>query len=212
MRILLLLLLSFSLSFAQEAPQEKVLRITEFGGLNTRQGDFSIKPNEFRQLDGWDLNRNPGSLTPRFGYDNQGTVAGQDSLIGIFGAYFSDGRQRLFYVGDSNGTGYGNIYATGFNVTSGQTRIETEWPVINKPTFTVFRDKVYITNGSSRGIVYDNEISRPFPLYAPAEPKIVPLNTTGNLNVSMFMYSSRGIKVQQHLRQLQRVTTHRLLE
>lgn len=181
-RLILSLLLSFSFGFAQEAPQEKVLRITQFGGLNTRQGDFSIKPNEFRVLDGWNLNRNPGSLTPRFGYDNLGTIAGSDSLVGIFGAYFSDGRQRLFYVIDTATKGYGTIYATGFNVVSGQTLVETEWPIINKPTFTIFRDKVYITNGSSRGLVYDNEKAIPFPLYAPAEPKIVPLNTSGNLN------------------------------
>lgn len=182
-RLFLLIILAPLLVVAQQTiTGENILSIKNFGGLNTRSGDFSIKQNEFRVLDGVDLNLNLGSITKRWGYDNQGTVAGQDSLIGIFGAYFSDGRQRLFYVGDSNGTGYGNIYATDFNVTSGQTRVETEWPVINKPTFTIFRDKVYITNGSSRGIVYDNEISRPFPLYAPAEPKIVPLNTSGNLN------------------------------
>ncbi len=191
MKVFLLLLISASLAFGQNAPQEKVLKITNMGGLNTRFGDFSVKPGEWRILDGWNLNRNPGSLTPRFGYENLGTVPGLDSLIGIFGAYFSDGRQRLFYVGDSNGTGYGNIYATGFNVVSGQIRVATEWPIINKPTFTIFRDKVYITNGSSRGIVYDNEKAIPFPLYAQAEPKIVPLNTDGELNgeyVYVFKY------------------------
>ena len=192
MRILLFLLLSlFTLVSAQEIPQEKVLRITEFGGLNTRSGDFSVKPNEFRILDGVNLNRNPGSISIRFGYDNQGTVTGSDSLVGIFGAYFSDGRQRLFYVIDTATKGYGTIFATNFNSTAGKNLVVTEWPIINKPTFTIFRDKVYITNGSSSGIVYDNEISRPFPLYAPGEPKIVPLNTSGNLNgeyVYVFKY------------------------
>ena len=196
MKVFLLLLISASLAFGQNAPQEKVLKITNMGGLNTRFGDFSVKPGEWRILDGWNLNRNPGSLTPRFGYENLGTVPGLDSLIGIFGAYFSDGRQRLFYVGDSNGTGYGNIYATGFNVVSGQIRVATEWPIINKPTFTIFRDKVYITNGSSRGIVYDNEKAIPFPLYAPAEPKIVPLKTSGELNgeyVYVFKHRETGV-------------------
>ena len=135
--ILLFILCPLIVIGQQTITGENILSIKNFGGLNTRSGDFSIKQNEFRQLDGVDLNLNLGSITKRWGYDNQGTVAGQDSLIGIFGAYFSDGRQRLFYVGDSAGEKYGNIYATDFNVTSGQTRIETEWPIINKPTFSV---------------------------------------------------------------------------
>lgn len=182
--VLLLLFIPVFVMGQQTITGENILSIKNLGGLNTRSGDFSIKQNEFRRLDGVNLNLNLGSITKRWGYENLGTVAGQDSLIGIFGAYFSDGRQRLFYVGDSAGEKYGNIYATDFNVTSGQTRIVTEWPIINKPTFTIFRDKVYITNGSSRGIVYDNEISRPFPLYAPAEPKIVPLKVTANGNLN----------------------------
>lgn len=194
--VLLLILCPLIILGQQTITGENILSIKNFGGLNTRSGDFSIKQNEFRVLDGVDLNLNLGSITKRWGYDNQGTVANQDSLIGIFGAYFSDGRQRLFYVGDSNGAGYGNIYATDFNLTTGQTRIVTEWPVINKPTFTIFKDKVYITNGSSRGVVYDNQKAIPFPLYAPAEPKIVPLNTSGNLNgeyVYVFKFrESRG--------------------
>ena len=190
-RLILLLLISFSLVFAQNAPQEKVLRITEFGGLNTRQGDFSIKPNQFRELFNFDLDRNVGSLTKRYGYDSIGTIVGQDSIIGIYGAYYTDGSQQLIIVTDSAGVGYGNIYVTQPNSnlidkdgiftdiadSTGDSlmRIATLWPVFNKPIFTMFEDKVYIVNGSSKGIVFDREAAYIWPPNAPGEPTIVPI-------------------------------------
>src|SRR3990172_12119988 len=109
LRLVSSLLLLFAVATAQE-PQvipEEVLTLNNFGGLNTRAGDFAIKANEFRVLHNWDLNRNAGSLTKRFGYDSVGTVGGTghtiDSLLGIYGAPYSDGRQRLVMVGDSTG-------------------------------------------------------------------------------------------------------------
>ena len=91
---------------------ENILTINQFGGLNTRSGDFSIKPNQFRRLDNFDLDRNSGSLTNRLGYDSIGTIVGQDSILGIYGAYYTDGSHQLIIVSYSSGVGYGSCYFT----------------------------------------------------------------------------------------------------
>lgn len=184
---------------------ENILTFNRFGGLDTRSGDFSIKPNQFRELFNFDLDRNIGSLTKRLGYDSIGTIIGQDSILGIYGAYYTDGSQQLIIVTDSAGVGYGNIYVTQPNsntidkdgIFAGDTltRIATLWPIFNKPIFTMFEDKVYIVNGSSKGIVYDREAAYIFPPNAPGEPTVVPLKE-GTINLTgEFRYLFRWRRV-----------------
>ena len=167
---------------------ENILTINQFGGLNTRSGDFSIKPNQFRRLDNFDLDRNSGSLTNRLGYDSIGTIVGQDSILGIYGAYYTDGSQQLIIVTDSAGVGYGNIYVTQPNSNAIDkdgtfagdtlTRIATLWPIFNRPVFTMFEDKVYIANGSGKAFVWDRTAGYLWPPNKPGEPTIIPLEAT----------------------------------
>lgn len=111
--ISIILLLAVSLSAQQaEQPQDNVLRIRSLGGLNTISGDFVVPQNMFRIAQNVDWDRNVGSATERFGYDSVTTIVGQDSLVGLYGAYYSDGSQQLFVVSDSATVGYGNVYKT----------------------------------------------------------------------------------------------------
>lgn len=194
----ILITLSIVLFFAylsmgqQTITGEHILTINEFLGLNTRSGDFSIKPNQFRRLYNFDLDRNAGSLTNRLGYDSIGTMVGQDSIIGIYGAYYTDGSQQLIIVTDSAGVGYGNIYITQLNSNiidkdgtfNGDTltRIATLWPIFNKPVFTMFEDKVFISNGSSKAFVFDRSAGYLWPPNKPGEPTIIPLKHDSGLS------------------------------
>ncbi len=199
-RLVLLLCLIPIFAIAQQTiTGENILTINRFGGLNTRAGDFSIKPNEFRELFNFDLDRNVGSLTKRFGYDSIGTIVGQDSVLGLYGAYYTDGSQQLIIVTDSAGVGYGNIYVTQPNSnvidkdgifveiadSTGDSlmRIATYWSILNKPVFTMFEDRVYIVNGSGKGIIYDRDAAYVWPPNAPGEPTIVPLDLDGAANI-----------------------------
>jgi hypothetical protein len=267
------------------------LRITQFAGLNTVAGDFALKPNEAVIAHNIDFGRHVGSLTKRFGYDSLSYLAGQDSIIGLYGAYYSDGRQRLFMVSDSSGVGWGNVYASpmgkayftgtqtfkfwpdvynnytyvdsffvagdtvvvsytsdgtayigeicsalayaidtttalagylsgtaypsyhlsgggsaatmyyvteeieflsaSYTVDTAQTdslttdysgRIWTHFAVLNKPSFAMYGDVVFAVNGSHKGIAYNGDICRSWPLNAPGEPTIVPLTDDGPLD------------------------------
>ncbi len=206
---LVIVLFAAYLSVGQQTiTGEHILTLNKFGGLDTRSGDFSIKPNRFRELLNFDLDRNIGSLTKRFGYDSIGSIVGQDSILGIYGAYYTDGSQQLIIVTDSAGVGYGNIYVTQPNSnlidkdgiftdiadSTGDSlmRIATHWPVFNKPIFTMFEDKVYIVNGSSKGIVFDREAAYIWPPNAPGEPTIIPLKrTSGNTLTGEYRYLFR---------------------
>ena len=94
---------------------------------------------------------------------------------------------------DSAGVGYGNVYVTQPNSNiidkddefTGDTltRIATFFHIIEKPVFTMFEDKVYIVNSSSKGIVYDRKAAYVWPPNGPGEPTIVPLDLDGAANV-----------------------------
>lgn len=181
MRKVILLLLSV-LAISVQA-EEKVFEIRNIRGLNTVDGDFAIKPNESR----FDFNLDHstvGAIKKRLGYDSVSVVFGMDSIIAIYGAYYSDGTQQLFVVTDSNGTGYGAIYVTpkGSANLDSLTKIQDYWSVFGFPSFAMFGDDVYIVNGYSRGIIYSNGITRDYPPKAPGEPTIVPLNDSGGVN------------------------------
>lgn len=171
---------------------ERLLTISGFGGYNTADANLGKPPTDFEQLLNWDLNRNLKSLTKRYGFDSLGTIVGQDSIIGVYGAYYTDGTQQLFIVTDSAGVGYGNIYVTQLNSNvldkdgtfAGDTltRITTHWPIFNTPFFTTYNDRVYVVNGSGKGIVYDRKAAYPWPPNGPGEPTLVPLDMDGAAN------------------------------
>jgi len=186
----ILVFLLYSSSLGQDnTATEKVFTIDRFLGMNTMSGDFAVKPGEAREMRNFDLNRNPFSLTKRYGYDTVGIIAGQDSIVSIYAAYYSDGTQQLFIVTDSTGVGYGNIYITakGSDDVTSLTRIATLWGIQNKTSFTMLRDQVFMVNGQQKGLIWNGDIARSFPLPAPGEPKIVPLDMDGSTNANYYL-------------------------
>jgi len=179
-KILLSLFILFSITIHA---QEQKVELRNFKGLNTVDGDFTIKPNEARDCLDIDFS-NVGSITKRLGYDSVSVISGMDSIIAIYGAYYSDGTQQLFVVADSNGTGYGAVYVTSkgsVNLDS-LTKISGYWPVFGTPRFTMFGDDVYIVNGYGRGIIYSDGVTRSYPPKAPGEAIITPIDDSGDLN------------------------------
>jgi len=168
----------------------EVLQIRNFKGLNTIAGDFAIQPNEARRAHNVDLGRNPGSLTKRYGYDSISTISGMDSIVnnGIYPAYYSDGTQQLVVVADSAGVSYGGVYLTqkGSSCLDADslTKIWNYWGTHNPPSFTMWDDCVYIVNGSHKGMVWNGDVARSYPIRAPSEPTIVPLDGHGNGNIN----------------------------
>jgi len=106
-RLVISLLLLCSVVVAQ--PIEKVESIRGFRGLNTRSNEFALQPNDAIQAHNIDWSRALGSITKRYGYTSLGYVGDCDSLVGIYGAYFSDGTQRMVYVTDPDSTDYGAV-------------------------------------------------------------------------------------------------------
>ena len=107
-KIVLLVLLLGSVCFGQE----QVLRLIGPWTLNTKSGDFALKPTECRQAHNVDWSRYFGSIAKREGYDSVSAISGQDSALGLYASYESDGTQRLVFVTDSAGVGYGNVYVS----------------------------------------------------------------------------------------------------
>lgn len=178
------LLLSLLLLASTVIGQEQLFQIRDFKGLNTVAGDFAVQPNEARLAHNIDFGRNVGSITKRYGYDSISTISGMDSIVAIYGAYYSDGTQQLFVVADLADSGYGKVYVTpkGSSNLDSATAIWNYWSVLGYPTFTMADDAVYIVNGYNRGIVYKNSIARDYPPRAPGEPSVIPLSDSGGLD------------------------------
>ena len=183
--IIILLLFTLSVCAQEQVMTEKKIVIDNFRGLNTKDNIFNLKPNELVRAHNADYSSR-GSLKIAKGYDSISTISGQDSIISIYSAYYSDGNQQLFIVTDSAGVGYGNIYVTplGSANLDSATQIATKWSIQNKPSFTQYKNDIYIVNGQSRSIIYDYETksAREFPPRSPGEIIVTPLNTPGNVN------------------------------
>lgn len=108
--------------FAQSGDQ--VLSIRDFKGLNTRDGDFTIKPNEFRVLHNFDLGE-LGSIKKRKGYSPYVTFTGVDSLIGLYNAVYSDASTELIVLTDPDTLGYGHLMK--WDPSGSFTRVDTVW-------------------------------------------------------------------------------------
>lgn len=166
--------------------EEQKLELRNFKGLNTIDGDFSIQPTESRQAINIDWGRNVGSITKRYGYDAVSIDSSlhADSMIAIYGAYYSDGTQQLFVIIDDSAFGFGSVYVTPLGSTNldSATKVWDYWSVFGYPSFTMANDAVYIVNGHSAGIVYnklnDGFIVRQWPSRSPGEPLIVPITDT----------------------------------
>ncbi len=188
MRILLVVSLCLLPMLALAQGAEQTLVIDNLKGLNTRSGVFALQPNELvfaHNIDYGDI----GAYKKRKGYDSATYIAGMDSIVdnGIFAAFYNDGTQQLVVVCDSTGVGYGGVYLTplgSINLEDSATKIYDYFSVQNKPDFVQYLDRIYISNGSHRPIVYDKNsgLTRQVNPRVPGEPLLVPLNVSGNLN------------------------------
>ena len=99
------------------------------------------------------------------------------------------------YTMDTSYYDYGTIYVTpkGSADISASTNLWEHFSVQNKPSFAMLDDNIYMVNGSHKGVVYDGNTARPYPLQSPGEPYIVPLSTSGPLH-GEYRYVIRGIK------------------
>lgn len=93
-----LLLLSVLLLATTVGAQDEPIQLFGFRGLNTIAGDFQLKPVDARKAHNIDFGRQIGTIMPRRGYDSISAMPDADSIVGIYGAYYSDGTQRLFSV------------------------------------------------------------------------------------------------------------------
>lgn len=198
------LLLSLLLVAGLVSAQEQKIEIRGFGGLNTIADEFHIGVNEATVAHNIDFSRQMGAISKRLGYDSLSAMAGVDSIIAIYPAYYSDGTEQLFIVVDTGGNGIGHIYVTakGSNDISSATLIWSYWSVFGYPSFAATNDDVYITNGYSRSIVYSNGIAREFPTRSPSEPHIIPVKDDGNLNgkyIYAFYVGDSGSVIQNSI-------------
>jgi len=181
-RLVISLLLLASVVVGQ--PAEKVERIRGFRGLNTRSNEFSLKPNDAIQAHNIDWSRALGSITKRYGHSSLGYIANCDSVVGLYGAYYSDGTQQMVYVVDSDSTKYGQVMLSAKGSITPDTVVWKYFSVQNRPSFAMLNDNVYIVNGDQKGVVINGEynIARSFPIPAPGELLITPYNDTSNAN------------------------------
>lgn len=66
----------------------------------------------------------------------------------------------------------------------------SRFPAVDVPRYAQFRDLLYISNGVSKGVIFDGRTTADFPTRAPGEPSILPLTTTGTLN-GVYRYATR---------------------
>ena len=98
--------------------QDQSVRISDFSpGLVTSVGLNHMRLGEALICHNADLNKYPGAITKRAGYDVALTVPGIDSFLwnGIYAANYRDGITKLLVAADSAGVGYGNIYSASDN-------------------------------------------------------------------------------------------------
>ena len=86
-------------------------------GLNTKGDPFDLAPGEALVAHNVDLTRDPGSIRARLGYDEVREFAGIDTFLwnGLYTVNYLNGDRELLIVGDSNGVGFANVYASGVN-------------------------------------------------------------------------------------------------
>lgn len=177
----------FGTSSAQQVqPVEYTESIRQFGGLNTIASDFTIPKNECRRAHEISWDRYLGAITKRWGYDSVGVLTGLDSIVAIYPAYYSDGTEQMIYVVDSANTGYGYVYAQVIDeAIDSTTRIWDKFPINSIPYFSKHNDNIYITSADGRGIIWNRDVAREFPLRAPGELLVVPTTDTAYDNYGL---------------------------
>lgn len=183
--LIVLAIMALFLLCSQGFAQSDTLKVRDFSfGLMTNVGDFHVPLGAASRAVNVDFGASPKAMTIRKGYDSISTIAGQDSILAIFPMNDADGEKRLIVVTDSAGVGYGNVYITrdGSARLDSAIRISTYWGVQSLPSGAQYNDAFYMVNGRHKGIVWDGKRTRQFPMRAPGEPTIVPIDGVDSLN------------------------------
>lgn len=177
--LLLSILLLPVLAFGQD------VSVRGMKGLNTIKNPLSVGPDEATFSFNWDY-REIGSIAPRKGYDSISAVTGMDSIVNIYAFYESDGEQRIVVVADSTGVGYGGVYLTnpGSVNLSGDslTQLTNLWATGQPTYFTAYNNNLYMVNGQHKGLWWNGDVARDWPIRAPGEPKIIPISDGNELD------------------------------
>lgn len=179
-RVILIILLLASSAWAQL----DTVRIDNFApGMVNARNPLQLPPGAAKQAVNVDLGKKIGSISVRPGFERVGTIAGQDEIIGISPALYSDNGRRLVFATDSTGVGYGNVYATprGSSAVDSAVEFGTAFPITQVPTFTTFNDVIFAMNGVSHGRYWDGKSAtgKPFPLIPTGGLLVTPLTTAG---------------------------------
>jgi hypothetical protein len=180
--------------------------IREIKGMNNVSSDFAVGQEYARNIHNFDLGRNVGALTRRYGYDSITAISSSnsDSLKNPYGVYLPDGRQFLVYVTDLKSSRFGEVQAGVVNSTniSGGNTIAPRWGIKTQTTYAMQNGILFMANGQNRMVAYDVlggkfgaaspdpfgngggvTYARPIPPYAPGEVEIYPLLDTAGAGI-----------------------------
>ena len=183
MRVLLFILLLAGSLAAQEGDVQ-VERLTRFGGLNTI--DIQPKKGQATIAHEVDLSRGKvGTIAKRYGFDKVDSLTAIDGIVHLEALQFDDGSKYMMVIGKDPDSGWGRIYVSNEGSDNFEqdslTEIYTRFPVTGDISVSKLRDQFYVTSGVGRGVVIGYIahafVVRPFPLMAPGEPLIVPIDT-----------------------------------
>jgi hypothetical protein len=192
MRVFLFILLFVGSVTAQEG-EVQVDRLTRFGGLNTI--DIQPPKGSATIAHETDLSRGKvGTVAKRRGFDKVDSLTTIDGIVHLEALQFDDGSKYMMVIGKDPDSGWGRIYVSNEGSENFEqdslTEIYTRFPVTGDISVSKLRDLFYVTNGVGRGVVIGYIASafvvRPFPLMAPGEPLIVPIDT-GSTSSGGFM-------------------------
>ena len=178
------------------------IRLSDFsGGLYTDPPLFQMGLNDAAVCTNWDLSH---GLVKRNGYVS---IYSHDSTMKAIYAYYGSQFNRLLGVYERPSTDalYGvgvlsNSYGFQYNI-----RMTGSWPVHRyiytgvTPYFTTWKDKVIVSNGRQRPIIYfegglNRYYARELVVPAPGEPFTMPIADSGNYLNGTYRYAvlSRG--------------------
>ena len=160
------------------------------GGMNTTDGPFGLKPNQGTYCLNYDLDEEPGALTPRNGF----TIAGRmihgpnwgTITDAIYGHTYRSGKRELLAIGESNFGGWQRLLRSG--LTSGRDPFIVDTTIaeyINRQSpwhFTSWRDNIIMSNGRQKPILWNGSYCRTLFMAAPGEVQVSVCNDPGNLD------------------------------
>lgn len=195
------LLLCVAVCAQSEPPTEniQVKRYTRFGGLNT--ADVYPAEGEAVTAHNVDLSRGKvGTVSKRYGFDKVDSLTAVSRIVYLKALQFDDGTKYMMVIGRDPDTGLGLVYVSNEGSVNFEqdslTEIYSRFPVTGEVSVSKLRNQFYVTNGVGRGVVIafvqSAFVVRPYPMVAPGEPLIVPIDTGSAGTHSATLYAMKG--------------------